>query len=72
MSKEELIQINGEIIEVLPNQTYKVFSEEYEYEVIAYTGGKMRQNKIRIVTGDKVIVEVSPYDLNKGRLVQRL
>lgn len=72
MSKEELIQLNGEIVEVLPNQTYKVIADEYKHEVIAYTGGRMRQNKIRLVIGDKVTVEVSPYDLNKGRLVQRL
>lgn len=72
MSKEDLIQMNGEIMEVLPNQTYRVVSDENEHHVMAYTGGRMRQNKIRLVVGDRVTVEVSPYDLNKGRLVQRL
>ena len=72
MSKEDLIQLDGEIVEVLPNQTYKVMSADYDHAVMAYTGGRMRQNKIRLVVGDKVTVEVSPYDLNKGRLVQRL
>lgn len=71
MSKEDLIEMDGEIVDVLPNQTYKVFSEENQHAIMAYTGGRMRQNKIRLVIGDRVRVEISPYDLSKGRLVHR-
>lgn len=71
MSKEDLIELDGEIIDVLPNQTFKVHSKVNDHEVIAYTGGRMRQNKIRLVIGDMVRVEMSPYDLTKGRLVHR-
>lgn len=72
MSKQDMIEMEGKIVEVLPNQTFKILVDEHEHELIAYTGGKMRQNKIRLVVGDSVRVEVSPYDLSKGRLVHRL
>lgn len=72
MSKQDMIEMQGKIVEILPNQTYKVLIDEYEHDLIAYTGGRMRQNKIRLVVGDEVKVEVSPYDLSKGRLVLRL
>jgi translation initiation factor IF-1 len=71
MSKQDIIELEGNIIEVLPNQTFRVKLEN-EHIVICYTGGKMRQNRIRLVTGDKVRLEMTPYDLNKGRITFRI
>jgi len=65
-----LLELDGEIIDVLPNQMFKVKLEN-GHTIIAYTGGKMRQFKIRMVYGDKVKVEMSPYDLSKGRITYR-
>lgn len=70
MSKE-LIEFEGSIIDVLPNQTFKVRLSN-EHEIICYTGGKMRQHKIRLVQGDRVKVEMTPYDLSKGRITFRI
>ena len=66
-----MIELDGEITEVLPNQTYRITFDNNMTDIIAYTGGRMRQNKIRLVIGDSVRVELSPYDLSKGRLVHR-
>lgn len=72
MSKgKDLLEVEGEIIEVLPNQMFKVKLPN-EHVLTAYTGGKMRQNKIRLVQGDEVRLEVSPYDLHKGRIIFRI
>jgi len=65
-----LLELEGEIIDVLPNQMFRVQLEN-GHIVTAYTGGKMRQFKIRMVYGDKVLVEMSPYDLSKGRITYR-
>lgn len=71
MSKDkDLFELEGEIIDILPNQMFKVKLDN-EHVVTAYTGGKMRQNRIRIVHGDRVTVEMTPYDLEKGRIVYR-
>lgn len=70
MSKEDVIQMEGEIIETLPNATFRVKLEN-GFIILGHVSGKMRQNFIRILTGDKVTVEVSPYDLTKGRIVFR-
>lgn len=71
MSKnKDLIQFEGNITEVLPNQMFKVELDN-GHMVTAYTGGKMRQFKIRLVAGDKVKVEMTPYDLSKGRIIYR-
>jgi translation initiation factor IF-1 len=70
MAKEEVIEVEGKIIEVLPNQTFKVQLDN-EHVVTCYTGGKMRQFRIRLVLGDIVRVEMTPYDLEKGRIVFR-
>ena len=67
MAKEEVIEIEGSIIEVLPNQTFKVELDNGHY-VTCYTGGKMRQFRIRLVTGDRVKLDMTPYDLTKGRI----
>ena len=72
MAKDsDIIEFEGEIIDVLPNQMFKVELEN-GHVLTAYTGGKMRQFRIRMVHGDRVKVEVSPYDLEKGRITFRL
>ena len=70
MSKEDLIEMKGKIEEILPDARYKVVLEN-GHGLIAYTGGKMRKHRIRVLAGDKVTLEMSPYDLNKGRLTFR-
>lgn len=70
MSKEETIQLQGEIIETLPNATFKVKLEN-NHVVLGYISGKMRMNYIRILPGDKVTVDMTPYDLSKGRITFR-
>jgi translation initiation factor IF-1 len=69
--KEEKIEVNGEVIEALRSGTYRVALEGNGHEVLAYTAGKMRKFRIRIVVGDQVRVELSPYDLTRGRIVFR-
>jgi len=71
MGKEGILEFEGSIVEVLPNQMFKVELEN-GHVVICYTGGKMRQFKIRLVAGDKVRIEMTPYDLEKGRITRRL
>lgn len=68
---EDLIEIEGKIQEALPNQTFKVELDN-GHIVTCYTGGKMRQFRIRLVIGDRVRIEMTPYDLNKGRITRRL
>ncbi|MGH1471247.1 MAG: translation initiation factor IF-1 [Cellvibrionaceae bacterium] len=70
MSKEDQIELEGEVIETLPNTTFRVKLEN-DHVVIAHISGKMRKNYIRILTGDKVKVEMTPYDLSKGRITYR-
>lgn len=71
MSKEDIIELEGNIVEVLPNQTYKVELDN-KHIITCYTAGKMRQFKIRLVMGDRVKLEMTPYDLNKGRITFRI
>jgi translation initiation factor IF-1 len=68
---EDIIEMEGSIIDVLPNQMFKVQLDN-EHIVTCYTGGKMRQFKIRLVAGDNVRIEMTPYDLEKGRIIRRL
>ena len=70
MAKEELLEFPGTVSEVLPNATFRVKLEN-DHEIIAHTAGKMRKNRIRVLTGDKVMVEMTPYDLTKGRITYR-
>jgi translation initiation factor IF-1 len=70
LSKEELIEMRGQVDEVLPDSRFRVTLEN-GHKLIAYTGGKMRKHRIRILAGDKVSLELSPYDLNKGRITFR-
>ena len=67
MAKEELLQMQGVVQEVLPDSRFLVTLEN-NHQLIAYTAGKMRKHHIRILAGDKVTVEMSPYDLSKGRI----
>lgn len=70
MAKEELIEMQGRVEEVLPDTRFRVKLDN-GHELIAYSGGKMRKHRIRVLAGDKVTVEMSPYDLNKGRVTFR-
>lgn len=70
MAKEEAIRIDGTILETLPNATFRVELEN-GHKVLAHISGKMRMHFIKILPGDKVTVELSPYDLNRGRVVYR-
>jgi|TARA_B100001093_G_scaffold2814_1_gene2888 translation initiation factor IF-1 len=70
MAKEDNIELEGLVIETLPNTTFKVKLEN-DHTITAHISGKMRKNYIRILTGDKVKVEMSPYDLSKGRITFR-
>ena len=70
MSKEDCIEFEGEVVDTLPNTTFKVKLEN-GHTVMAHISGKMRKNYIRIPTGDKVRVEMTPYDLTKGRITYR-
>jgi len=72
MSKNDgSIELEGIIIDVMPNQTFKVELEN-EYIVVCYTSGKLRKNRIRLVLGDPVKIEMTPYDMTKGRITYRL
>jgi|TARA_Y100000816_G_C25638853_1_gene340202 translation initiation factor IF-1 len=70
MAKEDNIELEGLVVETLPNTTFKVKLEN-DHVITAHISGKMRKNYIRILTGDKVKVEMSPYDLTKGRITFR-
>jgi translation initiation factor IF-1 len=70
MAKEEMIEMKGVVTEVLPDSRYRVTLEN-GHSLIAYTAGKMRLHRIRIIEGDKVTVELSPYDMNKARVTFR-
>jgi translation initiation factor IF-1 len=70
MAKEELIEFTGIVTEVLPNAMFRVTLDN-EHTIIAHSAGKVRKNRIRILAGDKVQVEMTPYDLTKGRITYR-
>ena len=70
MAKEEAIQMDGVVSETLPNTTFRVKLEN-AHMVVAHISGKMRKHYIRILTGDRVTVELTPYDLTKGRIIYR-
>ncbi|MBO6231729.1 MAG: translation initiation factor IF-1 [Ruminiclostridium sp.] len=70
MSKEDVIEVEGTILEALPNATFQVELQN-GHKILAHVSGKLRMNFIRILPGDKVTVEMSPYDLTKGRITWR-
>lgn len=72
MSKEDIIEVKGLVKEVLPGNMFRVAVENIPELLLCYLGGKLKQNKIRVILGDFVKVELSPYDLTKGRISYRL
>ena len=70
MAKEELLEFTGTVKELLPNAMFRVLLDN-KHEIIAHTAGKMRKFRIRVLAGDKVTVEMTPYDLTKGRITFR-
>jgi len=70
MAKEDLIEMRGRVAEVLPDSRFRVVLDN-GHELVAYSGGKMRKHRIRVIAGDDVTLELSPYDLNKGRIMFR-
>ena len=70
MSKEDMIEFSGTVMELLPNAMFRVKLEN-DHEILGHTAGKMRKNRIRVLVGDEVLVELTPYDLTKGRITYR-
>ena len=70
MTKQDFLEFKGKVAEVLPNTMFRVKLEN-NHEILAHTAGKLRKNRIRILSGDNVLVEVTPYDLTKGRIIFR-
>jgi len=70
MTKEDLIEFKGVVTEILPNAMFRVKLEN-DHEILAHTAGKMRKNRIRVLQGDTVVCEMTPYDLSKGRIIYR-
>lgn len=71
MNSKDFIEITGEVLELMPSATFRVLLEN-GHEILAHLSGKMRMNKIRLLPGDRVKVQISPYDLTKGRITYRL
>jgi translation initiation factor IF-1 len=70
MAKEALIEMRGVVTELLPNAMFRVKLEN-DHEILGHTAGRMRKNRIRVLAGDEVLVEMTPYDLSKGRITYR-
>ena len=70
MPKQDFLEFKGKVTELLPNTMFRVKLEN-KHEILAHTAGKLKKNRIRILTGDNVLVEVTPYDLTKGRIIYR-
>ena len=70
MAKQDFLEFKGKVTELLPNAMFRVKLEN-SHEVLAHTAGKLRKNRIRVLTGDSVLVEITPYDLTKGRIIFR-
>jgi len=70
VNKKGFLELEGEVIELLPNATFKVQLDNQQ-EIFAHLAGKMRMYKIRILPGDRVVIEISPYDMSKGRIIFR-
>ena len=71
-NKDDLLTLTGKVNEVLPNNTFRVKIDNMEHMILCYMSGRLKQNKIKVIMGDGVKVEVSPYDLTKGRVTYRL
>lgn len=72
MAKDDLIELTGVVEEVLPGSMFRVKVDDMDKVLTCYTGGKLKQHKIKIILGDRVKIEVSAYDLTKGRVVYRM
>jgi translation initiation factor IF-1 len=72
MSKQDLIELTGKVEEVLPGNMFRVKVDGQAHVLLCYMGGKLKQHKIKVILGDNVKLEVSPYDLTKGRVTYRL
>ncbi len=72
MAKDDILELTGTVDEVLPGNMYRVKIAQASAPILCYLGGKLKQHKIRIILGDSVKIEVSPYDLTKGRISYRL
>ncbi len=70
MAKQDFLEFKGKVTELLPNTMFRVTLEN-KHEILAHIAGKLKKNRIRILTGDNVLVEVTPYDLTKGRIIYR-
>ena len=70
MAKQDFLEFKGKVTELLPNTMFRV-TLEINHEILAHIAGKLKKNRIRILTGDNVLVEVTPYDLTKGRIIYR-
>ena len=70
MTKQDFLEFKGKVTELLPNTMFRVTLEN-NHEILAHIAGKLKKNRIRILTGDNVLVEVTPYDLTKGRIIYR-
>ena len=70
LSKQDFLEFKGQVKELLPNAMFRVKLEN-NHEVLAHTAGKLKKNRIRVLAGDQVLVEVTPYDLTKGRIIFR-
>ena len=70
MAKQDFLEFKGKVTELLPNTMFRVTLEN-KHEILAHIAGKLKKNRIRILTGDNVLVEVTPYDLTKGRIIFR-
>ena len=70
MTKQDFLEFKGKVTELLPNAMFRVKLEN-NHEILAHTAGKLKKNRIRVLTGDNVLVEVTPYDLSKGRIIYR-
>ena len=71
MAKEEAIDVTAKVLETLPNAFFPVELEDNQHQLLAHVSGKMRENFMRILPGDRVLVELSPYDLSRGRITYR-
>lgn len=72
MAKEGVVEFQGQIVEILPNTTFRVRLDHVDQIVIGHLNGRMRQHNIKVLLGDNVLIEFSPYDLQRGRIVRRL
>ncbi len=70
-SNKNVVEVRGVVIEVLPNATFLVELDQNHHRIFAHPSGKMRKNNIRILPGDRILLEISPYDINRGRIIYR-